>query len=184
VVGSTTPQQPNVIHVLIQAVGPLVTQFWWVVVLVGAVALGRGIKWVIDQRRLVRSGIDEIDRMDGISFERRLDYLFAALGYRVEQTRVCGDYGADLVLEKDAVRSVVQAKCWKKNVGVKAVQEVVAAKPMYRCTRAIAVTNRYFTQEAQRLARANEVELWNRDDLIRALLRASEAGGHEPELAT
>jgi HJR/Mrr/RecB family endonuclease len=33
------------------------------------------------------------------------------------------------------------------------------------------VTNRYFTQAARKLARANRVELWDRDQLVEALLK-------------
>ncbi|MGH3026557.1 MAG: restriction endonuclease, partial [Gaiellaceae bacterium] len=144
--------------------------YWWLLLMIGAVFAGRGLVWLVRERRLARSGIDEIDAMDGFTFERRLVHLFAGLGYRVEETRARGDYGADLILVKNGERTVVQAKCWRKNVGVKAVQEAVAAKPMYRCDRAMVVTNRYFTQQAKRLARANGVSLWSRDELVRALL--------------
>ena len=36
--------------------------------------------------------------------------------------------------------------------------------------RAMVVTNRYFTSAARSLARANGVELWDRDRLVSALL--------------
>lgn len=160
------------IHSLTQALGGFVSHFWWLILIVAAAGAARGIAWLLAERRLSRSGIDEIDAMGGVVFERRLAHLFSSLGYRVEQTRALGDFGADLILERDGVRTVVQAKRWKKNVGIKAVQEAVASKPMYRCDRAMVVTNRYFTPSAKRLAKANHVTLWNRDDLIRALLRS------------
>jgi restriction system protein len=75
------------------------------------------------------------------------------------------------VVERDGVRTIVQAKRWTKNVGVKAVQEAVAAKPMYRCEQAMVVTNRHFTAQAQELAHANLVTLWDRERLVNALLR-------------
>jgi restriction system protein len=174
VLGVVQPKQPNFAHVLTHALGPFLSHFWWLLLIVGALFLARGIQWFVAERRLARSGIAEIDRMDGITFERRLVHLFSGLGYRVERTRARGDYGADLVLEKEGVRTVVQAKRWTKNVGVKAIQEAVAAKPMYRCDRAIVVTNRYFTEQAKTLAKANKVGLWNRDELVSALLRGAD----------
>lgn len=168
------PKQPQLVPELTHALGVFVTHFWWLILIVAAILLGRGIVWLVRERRLARSGIHEIDRMNGLTFERRLAHLFAGLGYRVEQTRARGDYGADLVLEQNGQRTVVQAKRWTKNVGVKAVQEAVAAKPMYRCDRAMVVTNRYFTEQAKRLAKANEVTLWNRDELVRALLTGTD----------
>lgn len=169
-------KQPQVGPVLTHALAGLASQFWWLILIVAVILAARGAVWLIRERRLARAGISEIDIMDGITFERRLAHLFAARGYRVEQTRARGDYGADLVLEKDGARTVVQAKRWKKNVGVKAIQEAVAAKPVYHCEYSMVVTNRYFTEQATRLAKANGVGLWNRDDLVGALLANSDDG--------
>lgn len=118
------------------------------------------------RRRLARSGIAEIDRMTGPTFERYLELLFRQHGYQVERTGRAGDYGADLIVCKNGVRTIVQAKRYKRNVNLKAVQEAVAAKAMYRCTRAMVVTNSGFARSAYALARANDVELWDRDKLI------------------
>lgn len=74
--------------------------------------------------RLKRSGIAEIDQMDGVQFEHYLGHLFRSQGYKAEVTKAAGDFGADLVIFKDGRRIVVQAKRYKKNVGLEAVQEV------------------------------------------------------------
>ena len=145
-------------------------QFWPLWLLIGLVGLGKAFLWLLEQRRISRSGIEEIDHMDGHTFERRMQVLFRDLGYRVQRTGKCGDYGADLVVELDGDKTVVQAKRWTKTVGVKAVQEAVAAKPMYGCDQALVVTNSHFSKEARRLAEANKVALWDRDRLIRQLL--------------
>lgn len=76
------------------------------------------------EERLRRSGIADIDKMDGRQFELYLGILFKHLGYAVKVTRAAGDFGADLVLEKDGKRIVVQAKRYSKNVGIEAVQQV------------------------------------------------------------
>ena len=170
-IGAVSPAQPKIGPELSHSLGIFVGHFWWLILIVGGLALARCVAWACNERRLARSGINEIDRMDGFTFERRLAHLFDGLGYQVERTRARGDYGADLVVEKHGLRTVVQAKRWTKNVGVKAIQEAAAAKPMYRCDRAMVVTNRDFTQPARRLAAANEVDLWNRHDLVRELVR-------------
>lgn len=148
---------------------------WFLWLVAGGIALVRLLLWLKQQRTLARSGIAEIDVMDGRTFEERLGVLFRALGYSVEQTRYRSDYGADLVVAKDGVRTVVQAKRWTKNVGIKAVQEAHAAAAMYRCTRSMVVTNRYYSRAAKELACANHVTLWDRDDLVRALASAAPA---------
>lgn len=118
---------------------------------------------------LSKSGIDQIDRMSGQAFEKYLEVLFEKLGYRVERTRYIGDYGADLVTRKDGVKTVIQAKRHRGKVGVKAVQEAVASKGYYGCEKAMVVTNSYYTDQARRLASSNDVVLWDRKDLARAM---------------
>lgn len=148
---------------------------WYVWLIAAAIGLARLLLWFNEHRTLSRSGIAEIDLMDGRAFELRLAALFRCLGYRVERTRYRGDYGADLVVAKDGVRTVVQAKRWTKNVGLKAVQEAHASAAMYGCSRSMVVTNRYYSRQARELARANDVKLWDRDDLVRALTSAASA---------
>ncbi len=139
--------------------------------------LAARIVWRIYQIALLsRSGIHDIDRMDGRTFEHYLRAVFARQGYQVELTRYVGDYGADLILRSGGTKTVVQAKRWRRRVGIRAVQEVVAAKGYYGCTDAMVLTNSYYTFQAKLLARRNGVCLWSRNELIAHLL---EAGGRE-----
>jgi restriction system protein len=156
----------------------VVRELWPVWTLVALVLAARVVRFLWQERRLRRAGIREIDDMDGPTFERRLAVLFRQLGYRVEVTGSArGDFGCDLVIVRGDERAVVQAKRRGKPVGVKAVQEATAARPYYKANRAYVVANRPFTPQARKLAAANEVELWGRDELVAALLRS---GGAEP----
>lgn len=110
-----------------------------------------------------------IDVLDGEQFEDCLAELFDTQGLDVCRTRKFGDYGADLVVVRELERIVVQAKRSTKPVGLRAVQEVVAARPHYTCDRAWVVSNHYFTRQAKKLAASNEVELWSRDQMRDAL---------------
>jgi len=108
-----------------------------------------------------------IDRMTGRQFEVFLKEMFKSLGYRVKKTPDSGDFGADLYMEKDGKIYVVQAKRYKSKVGIKAVQEIVAAKSYYNAEYAIVVTNNYFTEAAKELAKKNNVILCERPNLIK-----------------
>lgn len=88
----------------------------------------------------------------------------------MERTRYVGDQGGDLVLTRGGERILVQAKRHSKAVGNKAVQEAAAARPHYKCHRAMVVANREFTRAARELAKSNEVELWGRAELARVIL--------------
>ena len=45
----------------------------------------------------------------------------------------------------------------------------MAARDYYRRSKAMVVTNSKFSQQAEKLARKNGVELWGRDKLIKEL---------------
>lgn len=162
----------------------LVVQLWPLCLIVALVLLGRAAKFVWSERRLRRSGIRQIDVMDGPTFEHRLAILFRGLGYRVEQVGAThGDFGGDLIVAKDGKRIVVQAKRWSKNIGVKAVQEALGARGFYKTDTAMVVANREFTAQACKLARANEVTLWGREILVGALLRTAGRRAHVADAA-
>lgn len=109
--------------------------------------------------------IDEIDKMAGLEFEHFLCDLYSKNGYKAEVTKASGDQGADLIIEKFGERTVVQAKRYSGVVTNTAIQEVVGAKAHYNCSKAMVVTNSYFTKSAMELANSNDVELVDREKL-------------------
>jgi restriction system protein len=150
----------------------------WFWILLGAILVVRVAVRIARQRRLARSGIYDIDRMDGRTFEHYLRTMFARHGYKVEVTKYRGDFGADLILRRDGSKVAVQAKRASKNVGVRAIQEAVAAKGYYDADTAMVVTNRDYTAQAKVLARKNGVVLCDRERLISMLLKARASEAH------
>jgi restriction system protein len=140
-----------------------------VVVLLGILA---GLRDRFRNERLLRSGIAQIDKMDGDEFERYLEQFFKAQGYKSIKTKASGDFGADVIIEKNNIRIAIQAKRHGQNVGVKAVQEVVAAKAHYKAHEAWVVTNSEYTEQAVRLAKSNGVKLIDRQQLIDMILKS------------
>lgn len=117
----------------------------------------------------------EIDDMDGFKFEEYMKDIFESLGYSVHHTPLSGDQGADLILtSNEGVRTAVQVKRYSSKVSNGAVQEVVAAKGLYKCTQGMVVTNSYFTDSAKELARANSIELIDRNGLEKLLNKISQ----------
>src|SRR5262245_44985758 len=123
-------------------------------------------------RWLGRLEMHGIDRMRGIEFEEVCAEIFRRNGFKVFTTKSSGDQGADLVLEGRKERAVVQTKRYKGKVGNWAVQEVLAAKGFYAAQRALVVTNSSYSNSARELAAANGVELLDRSDLAKMLVRA------------
>ncbi len=120
--------------------------------------------------RLKRSGIADIDKMEGRQFELYLGHLFRGHGYIAEVTQSAVDYGADLIISKGGNKIVVQAKRYSKNVGLKAVQEVYTAMNHYKASEAWVVTNSDYTEQTYNLAKSNGVRLINREKLIDMIL--------------
>lgn len=102
-----------------------------------------------------------IENLNGYEFELFLERYFNSQGYTVIHTNFSQDQGADLILEKDNIRTVVQAKKSISKISNKAVQEIVAAKYHYKTNKALVITNNCFTESAIQLAQSNNVELWD-----------------------
>lgn len=104
-----------------------------------------------------------MDEMEGHDFEYYCADLLRRSGFQeVEVTKGSGDFGADILAEKDGVSYAVQCKCYDSVVGVHAVQEAYAGKAYYDRMVAAVMTNRYFTEPAVTCARKLNVMLWDR----------------------
>ncbi|ANU21421.1 hypothetical protein BBI15_15155 [Planococcus plakortidis] len=121
-------------------------------------------------QKLKKSGILKVDEMTGREFEEYLRVLFRERGYQVQLTPATGDYGADLILSAKGQKVVVQAKRYKKNVGLKAVQEISTAKNHFNADECWVVTNSHYTEPARKLAASNRVRLVDRELLMKWML--------------
>jgi restriction system protein len=126
---------------------------------------------MLNDEKIRKSGITDIDKMDGRQFEHYLGQLFKGHGYIVNVTKSAGDYGADLVISKDGKKTVVQAKRYSKNVGLKAVQEAHSSITYYGASEAWVVSNSNYTVAAISLAKSNNVRLITRNELIEMILK-------------
>ncbi|HEY0226349.1 MAG TPA: restriction endonuclease [Mycobacterium sp.] len=116
-------------------------------------------------RRPRGSTWEDIDGMDGVEFE---DYVAARLqraGWQVSFTPAVGDYGVDLIAQKDGEYAAIQCKRYGKAVGVAAVQQVVSGARHHGCARSIVVSNQEFTTAAKQLAFTHGCQLIGRKAL-------------------
>ena len=104
-----------------------------------------------------------IDEMEGHEFEYFCAELLEKQGFMdVEVTRGSGDFGVDILAEKDGVTYAIQCKCYADMVGVKAVQEAYAGRDYYDRMVGAVMTNQYFTAPAVDAARKLKILLWDR----------------------
>ncbi|MCD8039131.1 MAG: restriction endonuclease [Lachnospiraceae bacterium] len=106
----------------------------------------------------------ELDDMEGLEFEAYCARLLAGNGFvEVEVTKSSGDYGIDILAEKEGVTYAVQCKRYTAPVGVKAVQEAYAGRDYYDRMVGAVMTNQYFTKPAAEAARKLKILMWDRD---------------------
>lgn len=142
-----------------------------VVSLAMAAMLFSGVLYLRQRNRRRRP--EEYDLMEGHEFEHYCGELLKKSGFvEVQVTRGSGDYGVDILAEKDGVTYAIQCKCYNAPVGVKAVQEAYAGRDYYDRMVGAVLTNQYFTQPAVEAARKLKILLWDRgylEDLVENL---------------
>lgn len=115
---------------------------------------------------LIRAGKrkpGELDLMEGRDFEIFCAELLRKRGFlEVEVTKGSGDYGIDILAEKDGVTYAIQCKRYGAPVGVKAVQEAYAGRDYYDRMVGAVLTNQYFTTPAVEAAKKLKILLWDR----------------------
>lgn len=119
-----------------------------------------GILYIVRRRNRRGSAMDE---MEGHEFEYFCAELLEKQGFvDVEVTRGSGDFGVDILAEKDGVTYAVQCKRYQGPVGVDAVLRTYAGKDYYDCMVGAVMTNQYFTAPAAEAAGKLHILLWDR----------------------
>lgn len=133
------------------------------VLLVGAVVLTLFL-WKIRERRLER--FEPMDELEGHDFEYYCADVLRSRGFvNVSVTKGSGDYGADILAEKDGVTYAVQCKCYSQPIGVAAVQQALAGREYYEKMVGAVLTNSYYTRSAREAAEKMRILLWDREFL-------------------
>ncbi len=132
-----------------------------IIILVGVLILCLVGIWILKYAK--RKYPSDIDLMEGHDFEYFCADLLRKKGFQeVEVTKGSGDYGIDILAQKDGVTYGIQCKCYATPVGVKAVQEAYAGKDYYDCMVGVVLTNQYFTTPAVEVAKKLKIMLWDR----------------------
>ena len=123
------------------------------------------------------SKLEDVDKMNGAEFEGWCASLLLTNGFeKISVTPGSGDQGVDILAEQNGLKYAFQCKRYNSRLGNKPIQEVNTGKTIYGCSRAVVMTNNYFTKGAVEAASAVGVELWDRDKLISMLDRPYKRG--------
>ena len=140
------------------------TQIFTLIVIIAGIVLVTAVGVLVCRQFRASARRRELDTMDGFDFEYYCADLLAADGFvDVKVTRSSGDYGVDILAEKDGVTYAIQCKRYSGLVGIKAVQEAYAGRDYYDRMVGAVLTNQYFTKPAVQAARKLKILLWDRD---------------------
>jgi restriction system protein len=120
-----------------------------------------------ERRRIskLKQSTNLIDAMSWKEFEIYVAKWLKSQGYSNIELTEQYDLGVDIIAEKDGVRWGVQVKHYTTMVKIEAVRQVVVALKLYKCDKAMVVTNSFFSRPAKKLAASQDCVLVERNQL-------------------
>lgn len=136
-------------------------QFLWVAIIIAVIAILLLIWQWIRRNRTPKTFV--MDELEGHDFEQFCAELLENKGFvDVEVTKGSGDYGIDILAEKEGVTYAIQCKRYQGPVGVEAIQQAYAGRDYYDRMVGAVMTNQYFTAPAVSAAKRLKILLWDR----------------------
>lgn len=107
--------------------------------------------------------LTELRQIDPFEFEEYVADRFRDKGYECYVTSSTGDFGVDVIAEKDNEKIAIQCKRYAKHnkVGVKDIYPIQAGKDFYDCNKAILVTTSSLNDNARVLCKKLNIEVWD-----------------------
>ena len=125
-------------------------------------------------RKTLSQKVEELLELSPREFEQYIGELFTHLGYTVEVTQFSNDKGIDIIMTKDDVKYGVQCKRYKGTVGSPEIQTFIGALNHLQADKGYFVTTGMFSFEAEKMAAQHPIQLINRVDLAKLIIRALE----------
>lgn len=107
----------------------------------------------------------DANMMSGTDFEKYVAEIIKSQGYANVKLTEYYDWGVDIIAEKDGVRWGIQVKRYSGMVKAAAVRQVVTGLNKYNCSRAMVVTNSFYSRPARELAKSNNCVLVDKNTL-------------------
>lgn len=105
----------------------------------------------------------EMDSLEGHDFEQYCASILENHSFcDVQVTKGSGDYGIDILAEKDGVSYAIQCKRYDSPIGVDVILKTYGGRVFYDCMVGVVMTNQYFTAPAVEAAQKLNILLWDR----------------------
>lgn len=128
----------------------------------------------LEQHYMTLDSIRDLRKMDPVEFEKVTGLLFKRMGYAVQETKISGDHGIDLKIEKAGKRGIVQCKRYDGNnlISESVVRDFYGVMIGERAVEGYIVTTSDFSMPARVWANGKLIHLVNGRELadwIRAI---------------
>lgn len=115
--------------------------------------------------------IDDLFNLTPVQFEQWVkNNIFKKEGWDVEETKITGDGGIDLILKRNDEHSIAQCKRFKSTVGEPLLRDFYGAMTSEGVSRGYFVTTGVFTLQAQKFAEDKPIVLIDRRVLAQRLV--------------
>lgn len=126
----------------------------------GILSLSDKIIYAFIKQKAKENRIVRIEN-NGIDYENDCHEKFLQYGYRANITKKTGDFGCDIIAEKNDLIYAIQCKWSSGKIGIKAVQEAYTSRKYYKADFSVLLTNAPLTNAALELASENGVVIIN-----------------------
>jgi len=108
------------------------------------------------------------------AFEQEVAKILAAYGFVTRLTPHTGDYGADILAQRQGITYVVEVKQYASGtlVGRPELQKLQGARLYYRADAMIFVTFGHFSHQAHQYAKRESIRLIDGDELVQMFIDA------------
>ena len=118
-----------------------------------------------DEMKKNTAKLEYSDQMDPYEYEHFCAEQFNNNNWKAKATQGSSDQGVDVIATKNNITLVAQCKRFKKTVGNKAVQEIVAGMKYYQANKGVVIAPNGFTKSAEKLAEANQILLIHHSEI-------------------
>ncbi len=114
-----------------------------------------------DINEVIKMTIYQLREMDPFDFEEYVAQLFRDKGYKCYVTSSNGDYGVDVIAEKEDEKIAIQCKryAYRNRVGVKDIYPIFTGASFYNCNKVMLVTTSRLNNKAKMLARSLDIKV-------------------------
>ncbi len=130
--------------------------------------------YAAERKKAMACGIQQIDDGDIETFEQFISAVVRQAGFQIEKNVPAGLDGSDLVIAKNGKRAAVLLRKSGTRAGARTVHATLLRGEHHGLAKVILISNNFYTRKAAALARSKNVLLWNRRNLINALLEMRE----------